>query len=158
MNSGHHEKFIRRCMELAQESLDAGDNPFGALVVKEGQIIAEARNSAVRHDMTDHAEIIAMRSAKEILGTPDLSGCTLYSNCEPCPMCSFMIREQKIKEVVFALRTPHMGGYSRWDILQDKGLARYEPAFATPPNVITGVLEKEAAEQFEKAGWTIHRI
>lgn len=153
-----HEKFIRRCMELAQESLDAGDNPFGALVVKEDQIIAEATNSALIHDMTDHAEIIAMRKAKEVLGTSDLSGCTLYSNCEPCPMCSFMIREQKIKEVVFALRTPHMGGYSRWDILQDKVLARYEPAFSTPPNVITGILEKEAAEQFEKAGWTIHKI
>ena len=62
-----------------------------------------------------------------------------------------------IKEVVFALRTPHMGGYSRWDILQDQGLARYTPVFSSPPNVITGILEKEAAEQFEKAGWTIHR-
>jgi tRNA(adenine34) deaminase len=99
-----------------------------------------------------------MRRAKKALGSSDLSGCTLYSNCEPCPMCSFMMREQHIKAVVFALRTPHMGGYTRWDILQDQGLARYGPVFTTPPNVITGVLEKEAAEQFEKAGWTIHKI
>ncbi|MBN2250056.1 MAG: nucleoside deaminase [Campylobacterales bacterium] len=158
MEMEHHEKFIKRCMELAQESMDAGDNPFGALVVKEDKIIAEATNSAVLHDITDHAEINAMRKAKKVLGTPDLSGCTLYSNCEPCPMCSFMIREQKIKEVVFALRTPHMGGYSRWDILQDKGLSRYEPAFAMPPKVVISVCEKEAAEQFEKAGWTIHKM
>lgn len=158
MKTEHHEKFIRRCMELAQESLDTGDNPFGALVVQENEIIAEARNSAALHDMTDHAEINAMRKAKKALGTTDLSGCTLYSNCEPCPMCSFMIREQKIKEVVFALRTPHMGGYSRWDILQDRGLERYKHAFSTPPKVIIGVCEKEAAEQFEKMGWTIHKI
>lgn len=157
MKTEAHKRFMKRCIELAQEALDNGDNPFGSVVVKENKIIAEARNSALHDDITDHAEIIAMRRARKALGSADLSGCTLYSNCEPCPMCSFMMREQKIKEVVFALRTPHMGGYSRWDILQDKGLARYEPVFSTPPNVITGVLEKEATEQFEKAGWTIHK-
>ncbi|MDM5270710.1 nucleoside deaminase [Sulfurovum sp. zt1-1] len=158
MYTEDHEKFIKRCIELAQEALDTGDNPFGSVVVKDNEIIAEARNSSLHDDITDHAEIIAMRKAKQVLGTSDLSGCILYSNCEPCPMCSFMMREQKIKEVVFALRTPHMGGYSRWDILQDEGLTRYAPVFSTPPNIIAGVLEKEAAEQFEKAGWTIHKI
>ncbi len=157
MQTQKHEKFIRRCIELAQDSLYSGDNPFGSVVVKDNEIIAEARNSAMHNDITDHAEVIAMRRARKALGTSDLSGCTLYSNCEPCPMCSFMMREQHIKEVVFALRTPHMGGYSRWDILQDHGLARYTPVFTSPPNVIIGILEKEAAEQFEKAGWTIHR-
>lgn len=158
MSTNQHEKFIKRCIELAQEALDAGDNPFGAVVVKEGRILAEARNNSLHDDITDHAEILAMRNAKKALGTPDLSGCTLYSNCEPCPMCSFMAREQKLDAVVFALRTPHMGGYSRWDILQDQGLARYTPVYTTPPKVITGVLEKEATEQFEKAGWTIHKV
>ncbi len=152
-----HERFIRRCIELAQEALDDGDNPFGSVVVRDGEIVAEARNSALHDDITDHAEVIAMRRARKALGTPDLSGCTLYSNCEPCPMCSFMIREQKMAAVVFALRTPHMGGYTRWDILRDQGLVRYEPVFATPPDVITGILEDEAAEQFDNAGWTIHR-
>jgi len=158
MSTNQHEKFIKRCIDLAQEALDAGDNPFGAVVVKDDRIIAEARNNSLHDDITDHAEILAMRSARKALGTPDLSGCTLYSNCEPCPMCSFMAREQKLKAVVFALKAPHMGGYSRWDILQDRGLARYEPVYTTPPQVVTGVLEKEAAEQFEKAGWTIHRL
>jgi len=158
MNTQEHEKFIRQCLELAQESLDSGDNPFGSVVVKDNEIIAQARNSAMHDDITDHAEVIAMRRARKALGTSDLTGCTLYTNCEPCPMCSFMMREQKIKEVVFALRTPHMGGYSRWDILQDQDLARYTPVFNSPPSVIIGVLEKEAAEQFEKAGWTIHRV
>jgi len=158
MQTEYHERFIKRCIELAQEALNDGDNPFGSVIVKDGNIIAEARNSAMHDDITDHAEIIAMRKARKVLGTLDLSDCTLYSNCEPCPMCSFMIREQKLKEVVFALRTPHMGGYTRWDILQDQGLIRYEPVFSTPPNVVTGVLEKEATEQFDKARWTIHKI
>jgi len=122
MTAEHHERFIKRCIELAQEALNDGDNPFGSVIVKDGKIIAEARNSAMHDDITDHAEIIAMRKARKVLGSSDLSDCTLYSNCEPCPMCSFMIREQKLKEVVFALRTPHMGGYTRWDILQDQGL------------------------------------
>jgi tRNA(adenine34) deaminase len=158
MITQEHERFMRRCIDLAQESLDSGDNPFGSIVVKDNKIIAEARNSALHDNITDHAEVLAMRRARKILGTSDLSECTLYTNCEPCPMCSFMMREQKIKEVVFALRTPHMGGYSRWDILQDHGLERYRPVFNSPPNVIIGVLEKEASEQFEKVGWTIHKV
>ncbi len=157
MNTKHHAQFIRRCIELAQEALDAGDNPFGSIIVKENEIIAEARNDAAHSDITDHAEIKAMRQAQKSLDTSDLSECTLYSNCEPCPMCSFMIRELKFKEVVFALLSPDMGGYSRWDILQDKGLAKYAPVYAAPPKVVTEVLKNEAAEQFEKAGWTIHK-
>ena len=96
MDLKQHEKFMKRCIELAQEALNNGDNPFGSIVVKDGKIISEARNNALHDDMTDHAEVMAMRRAREALGTPDLSGCTLYTNCEPCPMCSFMIREQKI--------------------------------------------------------------
>ena len=156
MSIESHERFIKRCIELAQEALDSGDNPFGSVVVKDNKIIAEARNCAMHDDITDHAEVIALRKAIQALGTSDLSECTLYTNCEPCPMCSFMMRQQKVKEVVFALSSPHMGGYTRWDILQDQGLVRYGPVFTTPPNIIAGVLEKEAAEQFEKAGWTIH--
>ncbi len=157
MSIKEHEKFLKRCIELAQEALDAGDNPFGSIIVKENKIIAEARNSAALKDITDHAEIEAMRKAKKLLGTSDLSECTLYSNCEPCPMCAFMIRELKFKEVVFALPSPDMGGYTRWNILQDHGLTKYKPVFSNPPKVVTGILENEAAAQFEKAGWTIHK-
>ena len=157
MKTEYHEKFMKRCLELAQEALEAGDNPFGSVIVKDGKVIAEARNTALLSDITDHAEIIAMRKAQKVLESSNLSECTLYSNCEPCPMCSFMIRELKIKEVVFALPSPSMGGYSRWDILQDQGLTRFEPVFAAPPKVSSGILGKEAAEQFEKAGWTIHK-
>ena len=157
MNTQHHEFFMRRCIELAQEAFEAGDNPFGAVIVKEGKILAEARNHIIVNDVTNHAEIEAMRKAQKLLNTSDLSRCTIYCNCEPCPMCAFMMRELKFKEVVFALLSPNMGGYSRWNILEDSLLATYKPVFSTPPKVVTGILEKEAAEQFEKAGWHMHK-
>ena len=150
-----HELFMKRCLTLAQQALQAGDHPFGSVIVKDGKIIAEARNRITANDVTNHAEIQAMRKAQNILKTSNLSDCTIYSNCEPCPMCAFMIRELKFKEVVFALLSPDMGGYSRWNILGDVGLMKYEAVFSTPPNVIIGILENEALEQFEKAGWTI---
>jgi len=156
MDASAHEPFVRRCIELAQQALDAGDHPFGSVIVRDNEIVVEGRNRVNAGDVTAHAEVEAMRRAQHQLATTDPSDCVIYSNCEPCPMCSFMIRELTFKEVVFALPSPDMGGYSRWNILQDEGLVKYAPAFATPPTVTTGILEQEAADQFERAGWTIH--
>lgn len=156
MSPSAHEPFVRRCIELAQEALDAGDHPFGSVIVRDGEVVVEGRNRVNAGDVTNHAEVEAMRNAQRQLNTSDLSAYTIYSNCEPCPMCSFMIRELKLKEVVFALSSPDMGGHSRWPILQDAGLAKYAPPFAAAPTVVTGVLEDEAKAQFDRAGWTIH--
>lgn len=131
MSPFEHEPFVRRGVELAQQAPDAGD-------------------------VTNRTEVEAIRSAQRHLNTTDLSACSIHSNCEPCPMGSFMIRELKFKEIVFARTSPNMGGYSRWNILQDDGLVKYAPAFTTPPTVTTGVLEQEAADQFDRAGRTIH--
>lgn len=148
-----HEKFMRRCFELAEKSLERGDNPFGCVIVKNNEIIVESGNEIKKNDVTNHAEIVAMKKAQKILKTSDLSGYAIYSNCEPCPMCSFMMRELKFKKVVFSLTSPHMGGFSRWDILQDIGLEKFEPVFSKPPEVIVGVLKEEGQEIFKKAGW-----
>ncbi|MFB6285206.1 MAG: nucleoside deaminase [Candidatus Bipolaricaulia bacterium] len=156
MDASAHEPFVRRCIELAQEAIDAGDHPFGSVIVQNNETVVEGRNRVNAGDVTAHAEVEGMRRAQRQLDRTDLSDCVIYSNCEPCPMCSFMIRELKLKEVVFALSSPDMGGYSRWNILQDEGLVKYAPAFTTPPTVTTGVLAQEAADQFECAGWTIH--
>lgn len=143
------EFFIRRCIELSQIAIDSGDAPFGSLIAKNGNAIAEAandKNAKVNH----HAEILALNKAAELLGTPDLFGCTLYTNCEPCPMCSFMIREHKIEKVVFALPSPFMGGFSKWNILEDPELDKFPPYFTSRPEVIASVLESEAMEVFNK--------
>ena len=149
------EKYIKRCIDLSEEALKAGDNPFGSVITRNGKTIVEARNKIKENDVTSHAEIMAMKEAQRILKTDDLSDCVIYSNCEPCPMCSFMMRELKFKKVVFALESPYMGGFSRWNILQDKGLLKFKPIFSDPPEVIKGLLREEAKQVFKKAGWTI---
>lgn len=81
-------KFMRRAIELAVESVENNGGPFGAVVVKDGKIIGEGSNSVtIDNDPTAHGEIIAIRNACKNLNTFDLSGCELYTSCEPCPMC-----------------------------------------------------------------------
>ncbi|MCB9262915.1 MAG: nucleoside deaminase [Flavobacteriales bacterium] len=141
--------FMLRCIELAQQSVDRGDAPFGSLVAKGNDLIAEGLNDA-QSKVSEHAEVIALHNAHQHLGTSDLSGCTLYTSCEPCPMCSFMIREYKISRVVYALPSPFMGGHTKWPILQDDELERFRPFFGKPPIVVGGFLEKEAKAVMEK--------
>jgi tRNA(adenine34) deaminase len=140
------ERMMRRCLSLAAESLKVREYPFGAVVVRNGEILAEATNRVARDcDVTRHAEIVAMADAQRKLGDTDLSDCTLYSNVEPCALCSYAIREARVAKVVFALRSPVMGGFSRWNILNDRDLSTTMPqVFEPPPEVVAGVLAEEA--------------
>lgn len=79
---------MQRAIELATNSVDCAGGPFGAVVVKEGKIVAEGANCVTLHnDPTAHAEVVAIRNACKELDTFDLSGCEVYTSCEPCPMC-----------------------------------------------------------------------
>lgn len=81
-------EFMREAIRLANESVKNGGGPFGSVVVKEGEIIAGSANSVtIDKDPTAHAEVNAIRKACSKLGTFDLSGCVIYTSCEPCPMC-----------------------------------------------------------------------
>jgi len=140
--SKRDKKFIQHCIELSKESLAQGNKPFGALVTQHDTIIAQAGNDN-KTKIYHHAELMALEKAVEKLKTRDLSSCTLYSNVEPCPMCAFMIREYKIKRVVFSLISPFMGGYTKWPILQDKELGK-RINYSTPPIVRSSVLVREA--------------
>ena len=83
-----HEQFLKQAIDLARASLHSGGGPFGAVIVKEGEVIATGHNKVVlSHDPTAHAEIVAIRAAAKELKAHDLKGCSLYSSCEPCPMC-----------------------------------------------------------------------
>jgi len=148
------EFYIKKCIELAEKSVKKGEAPFGSLIVKDGKIIVAVTNANEKNgDVTSHAEIMAMRKAQKKLKTKDLKDCEIYSNCEPCPMCSFMMRELHFKKVVFGVRSPNMGGFSKWNILKDKGLARFKPLFSDEPEVVGGVLEKECRKTYAKIGW-----
>jgi tRNA(adenine34) deaminase len=132
--------FMQRCIELSKLSLDQGDAPFGSLITRDNELIAEGINAA-NTKVSEHAKITALHNAHQVIGSPDLSGCTLYTSCEPCPMCSFMIREYKISRVVFALPSLYMGGYSKWKILQDTDLTKFNLFFGKPPEVIDNFME-----------------
>lgn len=80
--------FMRRAIELSVQSVGLGGGPFGAVIVKDGKIVAEASNRVtLDNDPTAHAEVNAIRQAVRSLGCFDLSGCDIYTSCEPCPMC-----------------------------------------------------------------------
>lgn len=84
-----HEAFMRRAIELAQDGIDKNQGgPFGCVVVKDGQIIGEGCNRVTStNDPSAHAEIVAMREACRNLDSFQLDGCSIYTSCEPCPMC-----------------------------------------------------------------------
>ena len=86
--SAEDAKFMEMAIELSDKNVDNGGGPFGAVIVKDNEIIATGTNRVVPNtDPTAHAEVMAIRSACQKLGTFKLEGCTVYSSCEPCPMC-----------------------------------------------------------------------
>ena len=96
------ERFMREAIRLADESVERGGGPFGAVIVKDGAIVARGANSVtLDNDPTAHAEVNAIRTACHSLGTFDLSGCTVYTSCEPCPMCLAAIYWAGISRIYF---------------------------------------------------------
>ena len=82
------KRFMREAIRLADESVKNGGGPFGAVIVKDGEIVAGSSNSVtIDNDPTAHAEVNTIRKACQKLGTFDLSDCVIYTSCEPCPMC-----------------------------------------------------------------------
>lgn len=96
------KEFMRRAIALASESVRRGGGPFGAVIVKDGEVVAEGSNSVtLLNDPTAHAEVTAIREACRRLGTFHLEGCTVYTSCEPCPMCLGAIYWAGIKQIFY---------------------------------------------------------
>ncbi|MCW8870279.1 MAG: nucleoside deaminase [Proteobacteria bacterium] len=98
------KEFMQRAIELAREGMEAGaGGPFGSVVVKEGEIIAEGFNGVTsNNDPTAHAEVTAIRAACQKLGTFQLTDCEIYTSCEPCPMCLGAIYWARPRAVYYA--------------------------------------------------------
>ncbi len=97
------EDFLRQAIHLAEASVRSGGGPFGAVIVKEGEIVGRGHNRVtLDNDPTAHAEVQAIRDACQHLETFSLEGCTLYVNCEPCPMCLAACYWAHLDEVVYA--------------------------------------------------------
>ena len=132
---------MRRALDLAAEASADGEVPVGAVITRNGEILAEARN-AMRGslDPTAHAEIVAIRAAAERLGQPRLDGCTLWVTLEPCAMCAAAIALARLSELRFGAEDPKGGG-----------VVHGPRIFAQPtchhrPDVLGGIGEGDSAE------------
>ncbi|QPH39210.1 nucleoside deaminase [Pedobacter endophyticus] len=103
-NKEQHQQFMEMAIALSFENLQTGNGgPFGAVIVKDGQFIAGSANKvALNNDPTAHAEVSAIRLACAQLNTFDLTGCVIYTSCEPCPMCLGAIYWAKIGTIYYA--------------------------------------------------------
>ena len=120
--------------------------PFASLICRDTEILVEATNQVSRaDDITRHAEMVAISKAQHGFGHKDLSDCTLYSTVEPCAMCAFAARETRIGRIVFAIKSPMMGGVSKWNVLRDTELSNAMPeVFGPVPEVVAGLMREEA--------------
>lgn len=100
----NNEKFMRMAIQLSEQNVEQGSGgPFGAVIVKEGMVIARSANKVVpQKDPTAHAEISAIRLACKELDTYNLEGCVIYTSCEPCPMCLGAIYWTRLDKIYYA--------------------------------------------------------
>ena len=95
--------WIQQAIQLAMQSVAQGGGPFGAVIINDNRIIGRGNNQVtINNDPTAHAEIIAIRQACNAVQNFNLEGCTLYSSCEPCPMCLSAIYWARLSRVVYA--------------------------------------------------------
>ena len=96
--------FLEEAIALARRNIDDGGRPFGALVVRDGEVLAVGVNRIhATNDPTSHAELNAIRGASQALGSPRLDGCVVYASGHPCPMCLAAMLLTGVREVVYAL-------------------------------------------------------
>jgi tRNA(adenine34) deaminase len=110
MSDAPSAAFMRLALEQARHAWDLGEVPVGAVVVKDGVVIARGYNQPIgKHDPTAHAEIVALRAAAEVLGNYRLPGCELYVTLEPCVMCSGAMMHARLARVVYGATDPKTG-------------------------------------------------
>lgn len=117
------EKFMRLAIKEAGKNFNTlSGGPFGACVVRDGNILSVARNSVLKSDATCHAEMNAIRKASRKIGSFDLSGCVVYSTTEPCPMCFSAIHWSRIKAIVYgtSIKVAARIGFNELNISNDK--------------------------------------
>lgn len=135
------EAWMRRALALANEAAERGEVPVGALVVHEGQLLAEASNRRNEgHDPMGHAEVLALRDAALRRGTWRMDEVTLYVTLEPCTMCSGLLVQSRLGRLVFGARDERMGGIRSLFQIADDPRAHHRV------DVVEGVLATECAE------------
>ena len=137
-------KFMRLALNEAQKAIEEGEMPVGAVIVRDGQVIATGHNVRnVTHDPTLHAEIVAIRKACEKLGDWRLSDCDLYVTLEPCVMCSGAIINSRMRSVYFGAYDAEYGGAGgRIDLFS-------KSYFGSNTRVYGGIMEEECTSMLK---------
>jgi guanine deaminase len=142
-------RFMKKAISAARKNLVRPDGgPFGACIVKDGKVLAAARNTVLGNDATCHAEVNAIRKASKKLGTFDLSGCEIYSTTEPCPMCFGAIHWARIGAVHYgtSIRDAARAGFYELRISNEKmkilGRSRIK--------LVSGILRDDCLELFRE--------
>jgi tRNA(adenine34) deaminase len=138
-----HERYMRRCLELARAALARGDVPVGAVIVDEDRIVGEGTESTrVLADPTAHAEVLAVRTACQARHTTTLNGVTLYSTVEPCVLCGYVLRSAGVGLVVYGVPAGRLGACSSdYALLTDASIS----GWASPPRIVSGILQADCA-------------
>lgn len=134
-------KHMIAAIAQAKQAASRGEVPVGAIIVHNGQIIAQAGNmTEADHDATAHAEILAIRQASRHLATPRLTECDLYVTLEPCPMCASAIALARVRRVYFGAYDPKGGGIDHGPRIYSHATCHHKP------DVVGGMHEQECAE------------
>lgn len=144
------ERMMRKAIALATRSCRGGGGPFGAVIVKDGKVVAAKANSVtLSNDPTAHAEVNAIRSACRKMGTFDLSGCTLYTSCEPCPMCLGAIYWAGISRVFYGADRKDADGAGFSDDFIYREIGRTVGRRSIPTSQLLGDEAKEPFREWE---------
>ncbi|GGE47391.1 tRNA-specific adenosine deaminase [Pullulanibacillus camelliae] len=140
-----HEDFMKLALEEADKAEQLMEVPIGAVIIKDGEVIAQAHNlRETSQQPLAHAECLAIERASKALGTWRLSGCTLYVTLEPCPMCAGAILQSRIDTLIYGASDPKAGcAGTLMNLLAD-------PRFNHQTEVIPGILKEECGSKLTR--------
>ena len=142
-----NEFYMQKAIEVAKEGIQLGQTPFGAVIVKDDKIIACEHNRVWKNtDSSAHAEVQAIRAACKNINSIDLSGATIYTTTEPCPMCFAAIHWAKISTIVFGayIKDAQAAGFNELTISNELMKSHGN----SPVEIIPGIMNKQCAELF----------
>lgn len=144
IGKNRHIGYMKYCISLAEKALQSGNPPVGSILVYQDDIIGEGIESGrSSKDITNHAEILAIRDAVQKGNEALISNATMYSTHEPCIMCSYVIRHHKVSELIYGMEVDYVGGHSSELKVLD---TQKVPKWGTKPIIKNGVLAHECQE------------
>lgn len=141
MDESQHETFMRRAFAMAKQSANMGNHPFGAVLVRNGYVVAEGENTVIDDDCTHHAELNLVRLAEKALSDSQRAESILYTSTEPCAMCAGAIYWAGIRKVVFSVPAGRLVDHTGHGIRM--GCAEIYAKAEDPVEVVGGILEEE---------------